>query len=117
MEGHRSELDGLLTEILVTGSGGELGNEDLSILRRHGRMYRLLGLIPTALGSADEVTDAWKTLVELFLALRLRLVQSVSGCGGGVGNCSCRTTFKVAPAATRGDAMLRNWWRQGAALR
>lgn len=78
MEGYRSELDGLLTEMLVTGSGGGLGDEDLSVLRRHGRMYRLLGLIPTALGSADEVTDAWKTLVELFLALRNRLVPSVS---------------------------------------
>ncbi|KAA0164740.1 hypothetical protein FNF31_02277 [Cafeteria roenbergensis] len=76
MDGNRSELDGLLTEMLVTGAGGGLGNDDLSVLRRHGRMYRLLGLVPTALGSAEEVTGAWKTLVELFLALRLRLVQS-----------------------------------------
>ena len=85
MDGNRSELDGLLTEMLVTRAGGGLGNDDLSVLRRHGRMYRLLGLVPTALGSAEEVTGAWKTLVELFLALRLRLVQSVSSCAGGRG--------------------------------
>jgi len=103
----RAELEGLLSELMITGAGApaNLSGPDLKVFRQHGRMFRLLGLLPAA---ADEgLEDAWKTLVALLFDVRGVLAGAVRvrpGCG----------TALVHPGADRATTLghLPRWFAQ-----
>jgi pantothenate kinase/fructose-1-phosphate kinase PfkB-like protein len=72
----RSELEGLLIEqVCVRSSRTEptgpselaLSDADLAVFRSFGRLYRLLGLIPTTDVSTSQVDSCWRDFLELAL--------------------------------------------------
>lgn len=78
----RPELEGLLLELMLSrqasAEAARLPDADLQVFRENGRLFRLLGLIPTDCSSQEELTRTWNDLVNVLLSLRTSLAVDVS---------------------------------------